>query len=133
MWLKTSGTIVYDPHRFDMKKRTKWWCVVNLDKEITRYYRYWVMHRYWIDLEQPSWDAHVSVIRGEEPPDNLKQLWKKYDGQTVEMWYNHSVFQAKKKEFWTLDVKSEFLTNIRKEFGFKTDWDFHLTIGKAKY
>ena len=38
----------------------------------------------WIDLCQPSWDAHISIIRGEKPPKGLEHLWKKYDGQKVE-------------------------------------------------
>lgn len=134
MWFKTTGTIKYDPYRGTMKKRTKWWCIIEVDREIARYYRWWVMNRYWINLYQPSWDAHVSIIRGEEPPDHLKNLWKKYVGQKVEVWYNHDVKQVTKNgkdHFWYVDAKCDLIKSIREEFNFPTNWGNHLTIGRT--
>ena len=42
MWLTGTGIIRYDPPRPGLKTRIKWWCVVDIDREITRYYRWWV-------------------------------------------------------------------------------------------
>lgn len=127
----STGIIKYDPNRYGMKRRTEWWAVVNVDREITRYFRWWVQNRYGIILNQPAWDAHISIIRGEKPLKNKMHLWKKYDGKKVEFKYSNIVVQAKKPEFWTVDVYCPFLKKIREEFGFKSDWNQHITIGRT--
>ena len=139
MWLPGKGVIIYDPPRPGLKSRNTWWCVVNVDRELTRYYRWWVLREKHIDLCQPSWDAHISVIRGEKPED--ESLWKKYHKQTVEFTYRHCPRQTGDKNdktafnspdnFWFIDVKSPKLTAIRDEFGFPSNWNFHLTFGRV--
>ena len=138
MWFKAKGVIRYDPYRGKMKSNTKWWVVVNTDQEITRYYRWWVHRRYWIELQQPAWGSHVSIIRGEKPADHLMHLWKKYDGHWIEFEYNHNVRQSgdttgwdRPDCFWFLDVRCEFLNQIRGELGRPTGWKYHLTIGRT--
>ncbi len=141
MWLTGTGVIRYDPPRPGLKTRTKWWCVVDIDREITRYYRWWVKKELHIDLCQPSWDAHISIIRGEHPNDET--LWKKYHGETVEFTYRHCPRQTSEKNyitaftspdcFWFVDVKSPKMKAIRDEFGFPSDWNFHLTFGRVWY
>lgn len=130
MWFPSIGIIKYDPPRPGMKRRVDWWAIAKVDREITRYYRWWVWRRYWIELKQPSWNAHISIIRGEEPPKDKLHLWKKYDGKKIKFWYNHSVIQAEKKPwFWLVEVDCPFLKEIREEFGFPTNWTQHITIG----
>lgn len=134
MWHTTTGKIIYDPYRGAMKRKTAWWCVLEVDPEITRYYRWWIERELHIhSLAPPSWDAHVSVIRGEEPKDELKHLWKKYHKMELEIEYEHNPQVAKKEEFWFVEVKAPFLSNIRKEFDRPHDWPLHLTVGKEKY
>lgn len=129
MWHKAKGTIVYDPYRAKMKRKTAWWAVVETDDEITRYFRWWVKKEFWIDLNKPAWGAHVSIIRGEKPEPDLMHLWKKYDRTEVEFEYEHSVYQN--KHFWLVDVKCPFLINIRKELNRPCNWNLHLTIGRT--
>lgn len=145
MWHKTSGIIKYDPYRPGLQKKTEWWCVVNVDREITRYYRWWVdkeiLNPLAFDkrgLAEPSWNAHISVIRGERPAPNLMHLWKKYDGKQIEFEYSHNVRQSgdttgrdRPDNYWFVGIKSEFLLNIRREFGFPSDWNLHMTIGRT--
>ena len=114
-----------------MKRRVDWWAVINCDREITRYYRWFVKSRYWIDLDQPSWDAHVSVIRGERPAEDKKHLWKKYDGLKVNFKYSPVIKQAVKRQFWYIEVQCPMLNQIRQEFGFPCHWNSHLTIGRT--
>lgn len=128
-WLKGQGIIKYDPYRPGLKKKKDWYAIVKVDREITRYYRWWVMKEKWIDLCQPSWDAHLSIIRSEKPYDDKMHLWKKYDGQKVIFLYNNNVHQV--GNYWIVDVKCDKLKQIRNEFGFPSDWDFHLTIGRT--
>jgi hypothetical protein len=134
MWYTSTGKIVYDPYRGSMKHKTAWWCVLEVDPEITRYYRWWIEREHHIhSLVVPAWDAHVSIIRGEEPREDLKHLWKKYHGQKVEFKYEHNPSRAKKSEFWFVEVEAPFLIDIRKEFEKPYDWALHLTVGKQQY
>lgn len=138
MWHTGYGYIKYDPYRGGMKKRTTWWAVVEVDREITRYFRWWVQKEFWIDLKQPSWDAHISIIRGEKPPKDLQHLWKKYDGQRIEFRYKHHVRQSgdttggdRPDHYWFVEVDCPLLKQIRDEFGFPSDWKQHITIGRT--
>lgn len=138
-WLEATGIVRYDPHRGDMKARTKWWAVLELDNGISDYYRNQITKHYGIKLHQPSWGAHVSILRGEKPRDDLMHLWKKYDGQRFTIKYrpyvrfngdtcnttNHMI-----GNFWFLDVLAPELSNIRKELELPHDWLLHLTVGR---
>ncbi len=129
MWHTGSGIIKYDPPRPGLNKKKEWWAIVKVDREITRYYRWWVMKEKWINLCQPSWDAHISIIRSERPKPELIYLWKKYDGTKVNFLYQHKVHQN--GHYWVIDVKCSLLTQIRQEFELPCDWNFHLTIGRT--
>ena len=138
MWHTGYGYIKYDPYRGGMKKRTNWWAVVEIDREITRYFRWWVKKEFWIDLKQPSWDAHISIIRGEKPPEHLRHFWKKYDGQRIEFKYKHHVRQSgdttgndRPDHYWFVEVDCPLLKQIRDEFGFPSNWKQHITIGRT--
>lgn len=139
MWHKGTGKIVYDPYRGNLKKKPKWWCVVEVDKEITRYYRWWIERMLHVKgLCQPSWDAHISVIRGEKPTPELMHLWKKYDGQIVEFEYKHMPRQSgdttgwdRPDHYWFVDVHAPHLLDIRKELERPCNWNLHLTVGRT--
>ena len=138
MYHTGTGIIKYDPPRGKMKKKTQWWAVVNVDREITRYFRWWVQTELHINLYKPSWDAHVSIIRGERPPEHKQHLWKKYDGQKIEFKYSVNVRQSgdttgwdRPEHYWFVEVDCPLLKQIRDEFGFKSDWKQHITIGRT--
>lgn len=141
--LKGTGVLTYDPYRGKMKGNTNWWIVVNTDDEIARYYRWWVMKRYWVELQNPSWGAHISVLRGGKPRDEKLHLWKKYQGEKIDFTYSPVVRQSgdttggdRPDHFWFVDVWSGRLNEIRSELGFTTVFDnkpikYHLTIGRT--
>lgn len=141
-WIHGRGTIVYDPHRSN-KTNTAWWAVMEVDREITRLFR-WFIDRNLLNLTgvegagslQPSGDAHVSIIRGagdvRSVPDRvLKELWGKYHKQKVDFLYS-PVVQSAKGEFFFVEVKCDFLVDIRRELGLPHDWKLHLTVGKMR-
>lgn len=157
-WHKSTGVIVYDPYRFGMKTKTDWWAVLDVDKEITRYYRWWIdkhvfnplkidhegMDKYLKEkypvttLYPPSWDAHVSIIRGEKPRPDLMHLWKKYHGEKVEFLYKHeprfsgdTTGGDRPNSFWFVEVHCPKLMEIRKELKRPTQWKLHLTVGRT--
>lgn len=131
-WLTGKGKIVYDPKRGNMRNKTEWWCVIEVDRGITDYYRWWANKqvnplgyteadkydaegRYtWHslrdkreDLMLPSWGAHMSIVRGERPRADLQHLWKKYDGQIVEFKYSPNVRFSGDKPSSSLDPEKE--------------------------
>lgn len=137
-WLTSTGVIKYDPPRPGMKRRTDWWAILKVDREITRYYRWWVKKELHVDLCQPSWDAHISIIRGEKPRNELMHLWKKYDGKKVKFRYRHHVRVSgdttgndRPNHYWFVDIDCPQLTNIRKELKMPCKWSLHLTIGRT--
>lgn len=130
MWRESTGKIIYDPHRPGMKRKTQWWCVVPVDREITRYYR-WLITREvpGLALHPPAWDAHISVIRGEKPDDDKMHLWRKYHKQKVTFWYSHYV--RRNGHFWFVEVRCPGLIEIRREMDKPADWSLHLTVGRT--
>lgn len=133
-----SGIIKYDPHRGDMKGRINWWCVVDVDREITRYYRWWLQKEKHIILQQPSWDAHITIIRGEIACAKHPALWKKYQNHKVDFLYEHGNIRCEKDKkigghYYWIDVECPLLSKIRAELGLPVGWKFHITIGRTYY
>jgi len=149
------GTIKYDPPRHGMRKQTRasgrsnkdYWCILQVDTEITRYYRWMIQRRLWgwtavqpDWLCQPSWDAHVSIVRGEQPR-RKEELWRKYNGVKVEFKYAHYPRKttmedranryAKDGDFWFIDVECPLIDLIRDELGLRVHHRYHLTVGRT--
>ena len=142
--LKGTGIIQYDPHRPGMTYRKDWWCVINLNKEITRYYRWWLEFERHIHLQPPSWDAHISIVRGEKPRPEFLELWKKHHGERVEFEYTHGIIRVDRSqrkddraanavggEYYYIDIRCPMLDEIRKELGLRTGYEFHFTVGRT--
>lgn len=133
---KARGKIVYDPFRAGMKRRTDWWAVIEVDREITRYYRWWLHRRYHLQLDAPSWDAHISIFRGEKPSADLQHLWKKHHGRVVEFSYGPEMYKAAGNDaggdFWVMDVDCPAVAELRKEMKKPYNWAPHLTIGRER-
>lgn len=151
---KSMGRIVYDPNRPGMRNKKRasgantvaWWCILEVDKEITRYYRWWVERHLWGLtavrpgwLCLPSWDGHVSVVRGEVPRPQYREAWQKYHGTKVEFEYAHYPFCADNRDnryaddgdFWMVDVRCPLIDLIRDELGLRTHHKYHLTVGRT--
>jgi hypothetical protein len=138
-WHTGTGRIVYDPHRGTMKQGTNWWCVIEIDREITRYYRWWLQKEKHILLQQPAWDAHISVVRGERSVQKNLAQWKKRHGQRVEFKYEHGDIQVSKDKdapgwFHWIRVDCPAVDEIREELGLIASWKYHhATIGRTYY
>lgn len=142
--LMGTGIIQYDPKRPGMKHRTDWWCVLNLDTELTRYYRWWLEHERHIQLDEPSWPAHISIIRGENPNNQFLDVWKKHQGQKLNFFYKHGDLQVGRSqrtdskaelatggEYYFINVECPKLDEIRTELGLRTGFNYHFTIGRT--
>jgi hypothetical protein len=137
-WHQGSGTIIYDPHRAGMKRDIDGWCIIAADREITRYYRWWLQKERHILLDQPSWDAHISVVRGELRATR-HQNWKRRAAMKVNFKYQHGDVQTTKDAdrpgtFYWIRVDCPAVDEIRTELGLPTSWKYHhMTIGRTHY
>lgn len=151
MKFKGTGILRYDPYRWDMKGNTDWWLVLNTDPEIVRYYAKQVVDNptvfdeTYIDLINPSWGSHISVVRGEQPRGKLTKLWKKYNGDKIEFEYSHIVRRSGDttsgflaNQFWFIEVWCDRLHKIRSELGLPIQsregrpYTYHITVGRTR-
>lgn len=135
---KGTGRIVYDPRRPGMKSVQPWWCILEVDREITRYYRWWLQKEKHIILQQPAWDAHISIVRGEKSCQRFPELWRKYQNEQVTFDYEHGLLRSVEDkdqpgQFYWIDVECPRLSQIRDELGLPVGWRFHITIGRTYY
>lgn len=130
------GTLVYDPDRGAMKKKKDFWLVLQLPMQLVKYYQYFIRTDLHIDIKDPQWGAHVSIVRGEDPPN--KQYWKKYDGQKVRIKFNPDVMEVKDKKqsgsFFIIEFDDDFIAHIREELGLQSKYfRYHITVGRTYY
>ena len=125
--IKSKGKIVY----WDLPKIR---LVVEIDKEIPRYYRSLIPKSISQHGQIPMYAPHISVIRKEIPPDMTN--WKKYSGQSVDFEYDPYI-HIDEKYCW-MSCYSSNLEAIRVELGlqrhrFMTENPcFHTTIMNFK-
>jgi len=126
---KSKGTLQYSPQSIGASE--KWWLILYCDAQLGAYYRrlYEYEHRRCRKLQTPGWKDHVSVVRNEEPDDQYKPLWNKYDGLEVEFEYE-AIVRDNDIYFW-LEVTCDFLLDLREELGLprNPEFDLHLTVG----
>lgn len=128
----TTGRIVYDPPRPGMKRRNEGWIIASVDRDITAYYRWFVKKQYFIDLCEPAWNAHVSIVRGEKISPKYQELWRRLHGKKIDIQYGHTVKQVESKpHFWYVSAHAPEIDEIRGELGLETNFAYHLTIGRT--
>jgi hypothetical protein len=129
---QSKGVLRYSPQLIGVENE-KWWLILHCDAELGAYYRrlyHYATYRC-RKLQQPGWKDHVSVVRNEEPSEEFKRLWGKYEGREVEYQYKPGV--KNNTLYYWLDVECEFLLDLREELGLprKPFYDLHVTIGNA--
>lgn len=124
-----TGTLVFDP--VAGKAQNPWWAIIECPKDIIEYYHHWIAKEENVKLNKPLFGAHISVIRGEEPPDSFKSIWGAGQGSELLFSYKHEV--ETNGEYWWLRVRCEELNALRKKMGLNSEveFDFHLTIGRV--
>lgn len=128
----STGTLRYSPKRWKPREGSSpWWLVADCDPDIGKYFR----HLYHLSshrchkLLRSAWAEHITVIRGEEPPSELRCHWNKYSGSLVE--FSVSPILQTNGTFCWLDVSCSILLDLRVELGLPRDpqYPLHLTIG----
>lgn len=136
--MRSSGTLRYSPEiRPGSTTRrdggsTRWWLIVDADPELGRYLRhlYTIGHRRTRTLQAPLWGVHVSVIRGEEPPD--ASTWGRDDGARVE--FEIDPHACETEGYVWYPVRCDAMLELRERLGLAREPEpaLHLTIGNAR-
>lgn len=125
--LETAGTIKYDPPR---PKNSPYWCVAEVDKGITAYYRSLFEKFFKVPLYAPAFDAHVSILRG-MPTPRMDTHWGYLDNTDVVIQYDHRIWYNE-QHVWINTYFPEYF-KIR-EYYEVPKWNEtlfgHMTIGK---
>ena len=134
--IELEGILEYDLDRGTMKKKKDFWLVLQLPYEIVKYYQYFLKTDLHLDIKDPQWGAHVSIVRGEVPPN--PEFWKKYDGQKMKIKFYPEVEEVKDKKnpgsFYVIEFDDEFIAHIRSELGLQSKYlRYHLTVGRTYY
>lgn len=112
-------------------RNEKWWLIGDCDPDLGRYYRHLLSIANYkaFALTKPSWKEHITVIRDEEPPDQFKVNWEKYEGEEIEFTYYPEIYNN--ELYYWMDVECDRLTEIRLELGLpeKPEFPYHVTIG----
>lgn len=131
---ESTGTIVYDPYR--KGKEEPWSAVVEVNSELTDYYRRLFLQEFNIQLLAANWKPHISLFRGmmEYRPE-MKKFWKERNGEKVKFVYTHELFWND-SHVWINTYFPEFF-ELREKMGLaKTHLDNetwgHITIGKFR-
>lgn len=125
---RTEGFIVYDPDRKSMSKNVEHWAIIQVDDEISRYYRYQFFKRFGIELLKPSWESHISVLKGYNDTDRTLP-WGWRDGEIIEVNYGHELFWNE-YHVW-INAYSSAIDKMREHYGiFNARDNEHITIGK---
>ena len=119
------GVLEYDPRAG--RAANPWWVILRCCDGLIGYHRRLVERRFGIRLNPPLFGAHISVVRGEEPP--APDAWRRHHGRAVTFRHTHKVFTN--GEFWWLYVRSDDLVAVREELGLPGNGEYlHLTIGR---
>lgn len=78
---------------------------------------------------RPAWKEHITVIRDEEPLNDKKIFWERYNGYSIEFFFR--IVPETNGEYWWLPVECEQLLDIREELGLSRNpyYPLHLSIG----
>ena len=98
-WIKLKGVVRYDPIRKGLSTPHPWWCVIEVEEEISRYCRWFVNKERPLDkIHKPSWSAHITVIRGWKPKDPT--VWGRHQGKEIDFWLIPFMRQAGDTTGW---------------------------------
>lgn len=135
--LRSVGKLRYSPtingsHQRRDGGTTKHWLVIDCDPEIGRYYRqlYKMAHFGVRVIHRPAWEAHISVVCDEPPPN--PEFWLNYEGQEIE--FDYVVEPESNGLYVWFPVICERALDIREELGLTRNpkLPLHLTIGNSK-
>lgn len=106
--------------------------VVNVDPELTRFYRSLIPKH--ISFNIPKYYPHITVVRGKWEAPLLTNKWMKRENEIVYFEYSPNI-QFGGLYIW-LPIRSEAIGKLRQELGLNEYFwkfkEYHLTIANVK-
>lgn len=123
------GVIRHNPIRNGIKSNSNIMILeIDCSDELDKHYQWFVFNKYGIKLSSPMFGLHVSVIRPEEVDVN-HLLWGTYENHKITAFYSDL---ERHWEFWSLNIYSKDLVQIREAFGLNPFFRLHMTIGRQE-
>ena len=118
--LSSTGIITYSSN--------PWRCTIEVDDNISKYYRHLCYCSEHLKLNVPLFPAHISVSRLQTPV--FFEFWGSLNNAEVEFQYSQDI--RVDRCFYVIDVQCDIINNLRIMFGLKPIDDPHITIGNSK-
>ncbi len=129
--LSSIGTINYEPSRPSEKFSNEKICVIDTDEELSAFYRWmWTKEHPSKPLLKPSWEAHISIMRGQRIlNDDIP--WKYRNGQIITFKYSPEI-KHDGEHIW-IDTFCEEFFELRQHYNVPIRFNTgHITIGKFR-
>ena len=106
--------------------------VLNIDPEITRYYRSFIPKSKRVN--SPRYYPHITVVRSGREQVTSPEKWGEHEGELISFEYSPEVNEG--HTYYTIEAYSNRLEEIREELGLsrmRSGFNcFHITIGNNK-
>ena len=122
----TNGLIVCQRQNSDVRTM-----VLELEPDDSfSYYQWFLQKQYgtWLSVQPPMWGRHVTIIKPDETVNKLDD-WTLFSGEKVSITINPENLE-RHWQYWSLTVNSERLQEIRRFYGVRDDFRFHMSIGR---
>lgn len=113
------------------------WVTAYIDQELADYYLSLIPKYY--RVKKPRWEAHVTVVRPEDEPKNVRENWGKHNNEIVEFIYDPTL--QEERGIWWFNLWCKIMEQIRLELDLsiksritRPPWPgynkcFHCTVG----
>jgi hypothetical protein len=127
----STGIINYSPLRNSSKFSMERICVVDVDEELSAYYRkMWTLKNPHIPILKPSWSSHISIMRGSRILDKEKP-WGYKEGLSTEFYYS-PYLEFNEKHLW-INVLCPVFFELRAYYNVPIRFNHgHITIAKFR-
>lgn len=133
MMYTIAGKVMYSPERKGLKAhQNKNVIIIDLAgyDELAAYYRRLFHKHFHVELLEPLFDLHVTIIKNKEIND---AAWGYKDGEDVEITLSETPMLYWNEKYVWIDGETEILKEIAAHYGVPKSYNMaHITIGRFK-
>lgn len=123
-----SGKVLYSPVRNNIKSHNDIVVLHVEDEEFCAYHRWFILKNFGIKTNPPMFGSHVTIVKPQEIDVN-HALWKKHEGKIINVQYGKT---ERHWEFWSLNIYSDEIVEMRRELNLNLKYRLHMTIGRQE-
>lgn len=121
-----NGKVLYSPVRNNIKSHNDIVVLHVEDEELCTYHSWFILKRFGIKTNPSMFGSHVTIVKPQEVDTN-HDLWKKYESKIINVQYGKI---ERHWEFWSLNIYSDDIVEMRRELGLNLNYRLHMTIGR---